>query len=52
MYKVIKDKIRGVKVGDEEKTFVEGDILPEDYKPPQEYINVLVKQVKKREASK
>jgi hypothetical protein len=40
MYKVLKGKVRSVK--DEQgviRIFQEGEILPKDYKPPQDYLD-------------
>ena len=50
MWTVLKEKIRNVKVKDDEyKTFNVGETLPEGYEPPKSYIEQgLVGETKKK----
>lgn len=50
--RVIKgNKILNVKVGDSVKNFYEGDVLPEDYTPPEDYIKNKIVEVYQPETS-
>jgi hypothetical protein len=52
MYRVCKGKyINNVKVGELIKTFYEGEILPGDYVPPEDYIspNGIVEKIEREE---
>lgn len=54
MYFVKKEKVRNVHIGDNQyKTFNQGEDLPEDYEPPEDYItNDIVEEKKKKISGK